>query len=199
MHLHSEKSLRGGVLRILVGVIDPLLAVEENLDALALAEDADLVPALRLEDCLTLLGEGGTLFLILLVREKPAAPRFVVETRRPCAGHAVVVLALVAVHTPVAVLRFLLQAPEHHPGVALERVELHLEAEVEVPVRLLGDQEGVAVHVHPGSHDLSALDLELTVPSDLFPAGEILAVCHGNESGFIGAFGECDDGQQCEQ
>ena len=201
VNLQGEKSL-GGELLALVFVVNTHFAIEPDLDVVALAADADLVPVVSAENFLSLIGEG--LLRCFLLRcvfgmdgrwGEPSAAGLIIDAGRPGTGFAVVVLALISMHTPV--FAGFLQSAEHHAGIAAEIVELHVKAEIEVFVGFVGAQEGVRFHVDAGADDGIALDGEFSITIDDGPSGEIFAVEQGGEAffGIRGEAGKAGDGE----
>src|SRR5690606_15969672 len=86
--LQAEEAF-GSEFRSLILVVHAQLAVEPDLEVVALREDADFVPIVPFEKLLPLFGEGllcglglrgVVLAIALAVGDQPAAARFVVES-----------------------------------------------------------------------------------------------------------------------
>lgn len=109
-------------------------------------------------------------------------------------------LALITVDASVGA--GFLQGAEHHAGVPAEVVELHFEAEIEIPVGFLCAQESVGSDVFAEADDFRSFDAEFSAAVDFFPAAQVFAVEELSKAGF-GRLAEWqggydDSGQQSE-
>ena len=146
MHLDADLAV-GRDVRLGLDVIERRHAVDPAADAVALGDDAVLVPFAFLHG-----GEHGG--GVLRVRDDLVAAALVVELAVP----ALAVVDLIAAH--LGAVRHAHAAHLHAAVDEARAGQAQLEAEVEVLVGLLGREEEVLRHLHGGgaAADLAVLD-----------------------------------------
>ena len=187
MNLQREETLEVGILLVGVGEVCTFFTIQVGFNVVALTFDHDGIPAIPLEETVTLLGEFILHFgCSLLVGIQPSTPRFVENAGGPSAFSIleVVVFALVSGHTAIW-FPILLEAAEHAARVARLVDELELEGENKVAIFFFGAQEGVALDFLSESTDCSVLHFVARRATNFLPTGEVLAIKEGLESGLF--------------